>query len=217
MVIFNDLRITEDRKYLTVDCQIEDVDGYDSFYIKKVELIYYKNVVDFGCIGINDDYYAFKMYEKGESEEPSRNFTRTISMYDIMYGPDAQPNFGTSTFENGLFYVAVTCDGGSAQDLYILNQRGCGADNTFEIGVVLDWYAVYQNGISYAAKLAYSCGNSCEDPSGYEQFILYWYGLQLAIATCDWIQVAKLWDKFLRMFSRGVGSGSGAGGCGCRG
>ena len=219
MVIFNDLRITEDRKYLNVDCQIEDVDGYDSFYIKKVDLIYYKNVVDFGNIGINDSYHAYTMYEKQESDEPENHLELTVTMNDIMYGPNKQPNFGTSTFENGLFYVAVTCDGGSAQDLYILSQRSCGSDSLFEIGVVLDWYAVYQNGMAYASKLAFSCGNSCEDPSGYEQFILHWYGLQLAIATCDWIQVAKLWEKFLRMFSRGVGGGAvvGSSGCGCRG
>ena len=219
MVIFNDLRITEDRKYLIVDCQIEDADGFDGLYIDKIDLMYYTKVKDFSMIGINVDDYAYRMYEKDEDDETEkhRNIRVQVSMYDIKSGPNKQPNFGTNTFENGLFYVAVTCAGTPTNPL-ILEGYGCGADRLTDIGVVLDWYSVYENGMAFASKLAFSCGNTCDDPSGYEQFILHWYGLQLAIATCDWIQVSRLWPKFLRMFARETGNASvSGGGCGCRG
>lgn len=215
MVIFNDLRISEDRKYLIVDCQIEDVDGYDGLYIDRVDVMHYSKVTDFSCIGYDADTYAYTMYQKDEDddEDTVRSVRLSVSIDKIL---EDQPNFGVSTFENGLFYVAVTC-GGTPTNSLTLEGYGCGADKMMDVGVILDWYAVYQNGMAYASKLAFSCGNSCDDPSGYEQFILHWYGLQLAIATCDWIQVAKFWPKFLRMFANGVGKGTISGGCGCRG
>lgn len=217
MVIFNDLRISEDRKYLIVDCQIEDVDGYDGLYIDKVDVMHYSKITDFSCIGYDADAYAINLYTKDEDddEDTVRSVRLTLSVDDIPSKTDSF-DFGTTTFENGLFYVAVTC-GGTPENAGTLVRYGCGADKMMDIGVILDWYAVYQNGMAYASKLAFSCGNSCDDPSGYEQFILHWYGLQLAIATCDWIQVAKFWPKFLRMFANGVGKGTISGGCGCRG
>ena len=218
MVIFNDLRITEDKKRLIVDCQIEDVDGYDSFYIDSVVVVYYANYSD-QCVGTPTEDTSIILYQKDEDDPDDviRAGRWALTLRDLTdeSSPKFNPNFGTHKFDGELFFVYVRVAGGSGQDLYILNHRGCGADRMYDVGVVLDWHKVYEQGIAFAAKLGTSCANPCEDPSGFEQFILHWYGLQLAIATCDWYQVTKLWPKFIRAFSRGVGNPSLGSGCGC--
>lgn len=205
MVIFNDLRITEDKDCLIVDCYIEDIDGYEGMYIDSVKIEYYKNFTDEGCVSD----HALTLYEDDGAEKTSVRCLLNKSTIEAQ-----AETFGTDTFDGGLFLVTVECDG-TPSNASVLAQYTCGSDSTVDIGVVVDWQSVYRQGMGYAAKLAYGCDNPCEVPSGFEQFILYWYALQLAISTCDWLQVKKLWDKFLRAFHGGGQAVSVSSGCGC--
>lgn len=205
MVIFNDLRITEDKECLIVDCYIEDIDGYDGMYIDSIDIDYYKNVTE-DC---QPSEHAINLYTH-EDGETFRALRKTLKRSDIV-GKD----FGTETFDGGLFFVVVRCDG-NPTNLEVLAQYSCTMDNTVDIGVIIDWQRIYEQGMGYAAKLAYGCDNPCDSPVGFEQFIIYWYALQLAISTCDWPQVRKLWPKFLRAFGGGNASSTSSSGCGCK-
>ena len=203
MVIFNELRITEDKDCLIVDCSIEDIEGYRGMYIDSVYVEYYKNVTE---DGVPSDS-AICLYEKADTETGKTAIRKTLNASSL-----DRDTFGTDTFAGGLFFVTVMCDG-TPENPELLASYSCGADNTTDVGVAVDWHSVYSLGMGYAARLAYNCENPCDIPDGFENFILYWYALQLAIATCDWLQVRKLWDKFMRAL---VGNeGAVAGGCGC--
>ena len=207
MVIFNDLRITEEKDCIVVDCQIEDVDGYDGMYIDSVDVEYYKNATD----DMSPSDKAINIYTAPEGDTGRRwvRCTLNASQLDIK-------TFGTDTFDNGLFFVIVRCDG-TPENPDVLESYSCGADNTVDIGAVLDWQSIYTLGMKHAAKLAYGCTDICDVPSGFESFILYWYALQLAISTCDWLAVKKLWDKFMRSLSGITPGATLNSGCGCRG
>lgn len=207
MVIFNELRITEEKDCLIVDCQIEDIDGYDGMYIDSIDVEYYKNANDDGSLSGKH----INIYTDSESSHGRLWVRATLNASQLN-----KDTFGTNTFERGLFFVIVRCDG-TPENPSILASYSCGADNTVDVGAVIDWQSVYTLGMGHAARLAYGCDSKCDIPSDFESFILYWHALQLAISTCDWLAVKNLWDKFLRALSgtmSGVTSGSG---CGCRG
>lgn len=209
MVIFNELRISEDKQCITVDVEIEDVDGYDGMYIDGIYLEYYKNASDSG--DLTPGKY-FTMYEHAEGDDDT-HVRKRVTIDDIEEQMSLY-DFGTPEFDKGLFFVHVHCDGTPVNGS-ILEGYGCGADNTWDTGIILDWKAVYEYGMGYAAKLAKSCGNPCDEPTGFKQFILLWYALQLAISTCDYSRVRGLWDRILKTFS-GFSGASLSSGCGCK-
>ena len=202
MVIFNEIRLSDDKSSLIVDCSVESLDIYEQMYIDTIYVEYYKNVT---TVGVPSDK-AKKIYDSHNDTETRQSVRRCLNEYSISLN-----NFGTDTFDGGLFYVIVNCDGNLPASV---STYSCRADNTQDIGVVLDWEMLYQQGMGHVARLAMSSDCNCDGAAELEQFILMWNGLKLAIAACDYDQIANLWDKFLGITSAkgGVSSVS----CGCR-
>ena len=208
MVIFNELRIAEDGGCLIVDCEIENVDLYKNMYIESICIDYYKNT---SAVSMPSDK-AFLVYENKTGDTTVRAKRVSMSVNSL-----ARSEFGISSFDDGLFYVIVTCAGVPGSD--IVNYP-CGTDNPQRIGVIIDWRAFYQRGMNYVGAILGTCRktNWCDSPDGFEDFIILWNALKLAIDTCDWTLVKDLWDKFLKApFSIGASTPSAGrtGGCGC--
>lgn len=203
MVIFNEVRLTEDKTSLVVDCSVEALDIYNSMYINTIYVDYYKNVTTAGV----PSEKARKIYDRQDDTQNRQSVRRCLNETSISIA-----NFGTDVFEGGLFYVIVNCAGSLPASAATYS---CRADNTQDIAIVPDWKMLYQHGMGHVARLAMSASCNCEDGAGLEQFALLWNAIRLAIAACDYKQVEKLWDKFL-----GISSGNGVASsisCGCRG
>ena len=209
MVIFNDLRISEDKDKLIIDCEVEGVDGYENIYIDGVYVAYYKKVSAFDDFPTGD--YLATVYEKGDKD--AQTHVRVCLDSENI----TKKTFGTDTFNGGMFFVYVKCNYEGTLNWDVMQNYGCGADRFWDIGIILDWKSVYEQGMGYAAKLALGCGSVCNEPTGFKQFILHWYALQLAISTCDYRQASKLWDRFIRMFDASSAAFSPlSSGCGCK-
>ena len=206
MVRFNELRITEDRKCLIVDCEVEQIGLYSDMYIDEIRLDYYKNV-DSSGIPTTKSYQMWK-YQDGD---PKMRGVR-VSMDDTAL---SDTEFGIDTFKDELFYVTVICGGDFANNMTVHgSELPCGVDNNVDIQAVIDWKGFYERGMQFVSSM-YGCGaDKCEIPAGFEDFILLWNALKAAIAVCDWPLVAKLWDRILRSraYNKTVGI---SGGCGC--
>ena len=204
MVRFNELRITEDRKCLIVDCEIEQIGLYADMYIDEIRLDYYKNVDSSGLPTTKS--YQMWQYQDGS---PKMRGVR-VSMFDTAL---SETEFGVDTFKDGLFYVTVIC-GGDLKMTVHGSELPCGTDNNVDIQAVIDWKGFYERGMQFISSM-YGCGaDKCEIPAGFEDFILLWNALKTAIAVCDWPLVSKLWDRILRSraYNKTVGL---SGGCGC--
>ncbi len=200
MVKFDELRISEDGKYLTVECHVENYDVYSNMYIQTIYLEYYKNR---GTVGVPSE----KAYLMFENHNPTPTDVRAVRCRISL---DALPgDFGTSEFRNGLFYVYVTCDGDLAPQVASMY---CGYDVTLDIAVIPDWKALYKMIMPYVARFASDC-SPCDIPDGFEHFILLWNAFRFAVDTCDWVLVDKLWSELM---GTAVG-GYVHSGCGCRG
>lgn len=205
MVTFNELRISDDRNCLIIDCEVERVDIYKNMYIKSVYLEYYKNA----NAASMPSSKAVCIYDNNTDATSVKALRISYSVSAL-----ARSEFGITNFDNGLFYVIVNCDG--TLDKSIANYP-CGYDETTDIGAILDWRAFYTRGMQYVTSLFNGC-NPCPELTGFEHFAVLWNALKMALSTCDWNLVSDLWDKFLMSPSNffGVSSGTGSSGCGCR-
>lgn len=200
MVKFDELRISEDGQYLTVECHIENYDVYSEMYIDTIYLEYYKNR---GTVGVPSDKALLMFENDNEDKTKTRHVRCRISLMQL------PGNFGTSEFRNGLFYVYVNCDGhlpASVSSMY------CGYDVTLDVAVIPDWRMLYKMIMPLVGKFASGC-TPCDDVDGFGHLILMWYAFKYAVETCDWTTVDRLWDEFI---GDPIGSVS-HGGCGCFG
>jgi hypothetical protein len=198
MVKFDELRISENGEYLTIECRIEDYDVYSDMYIDTIYLEYYKNR---GTIGVPSEK-ALKVFENTRQDKNAVKHVRVRLCLTQLPG-----NFGTSDFRNGLFYVYVNSDGNLPA---AVAGMGCGYDVNLDVAVIPDWKMLYEKIMPLVAKYASGC-TPCDDISGFGHLILMWYAFKYAVETCDWVTVDRLWGEF-------VGDAAGAvsrGGCGC--
>jgi len=180
MVVFNELRISDDKESIVIDCHIQDVSYYTEMYINGIYLEYYKDFSDARALGER----AYTVYEKGDGD--AMTYIRRIVQLD-----DLQYKTGVGSLEGALFYVVVDCDGELPQDII---QYGAWASTTTDVGVLFDWEMLYHRGIQHIASYYYQ-DKMCGDTSGLQEFILLWNALRLAIQTGDWPLVNTLWDK----------------------
>lgn len=197
MIQFNKLQISADKLTLTIDCEVKS--QYSSYYhISEVYLEYYENARALSSTGSLSDKAVTLSTPVGTN--PTSYSTTVVSQQ--------LSGTGTDTFDGGMFFVVVKCEVHSTPPASL----SCEETRLMQIGVALDWRAVYARGMQFVSVLAIDC-NTCSDYDGFEQFILNWYGLRLALATCDTEIASRMWDRFLR--TGGKYSGVKAIGCGC--
>lgn len=201
MVIFNELRITEDRSCLIVDCEIENVDIYANMYISSIYLDYYKNTTAASMPSSK----AVCLYENTGSDTTVKGKRVTLTELGL-----SSAGMGVSAFKDGLFYVIVNCDGTLPSNI---GNYPCGYDDTTKVAVVLDWKTLYERGMGYLSSLFGDCGNPCGDTGPFEHLAIIWNALRLAIDICNWDLVKELWNKLVRTF--GSNTSTGVSGCGC--
>lgn len=187
MVTFNELRIDKDANKLVIDCII-DTSIYEDAYIEKIELVYFTNINSNGSY--IDSSKVYTVYEDRTSQEEYEG--------RWLVGTECFTTLHINTFDNGLFYVKVYCSYDGTQ---------------YDTAVIPDWESVYEIGMPYVADLAAYGFNKCDLPIAFEEFVMLWYALQLAIAVCDYGQIAALWGKFLRLYEGGYAQTR----CGCNG
>lgn len=198
MVTFDDLRISSDKQSVVVECHVDQYDIYKDMYIKSIHIEYFRNR---GVVGVPGEH-AICIYENTEPDTTVQQIRKTLSVNSL-----SADKFGTDKFDGGLFYVTVQCDGNLPASAA---SYGCWADNTVDVGVILDWQVLYHQGMQYVAALTDAC-NVCDSMSDFEHFILVWNAIKLAIDTCDWVQLDKLWPDLVGGTVPVDGSG-----CGCK-
>ena len=202
MIQFDELKMANDRSSLSIKCSVET--AYTSYvYIKKVDIMYYTEASVLSSTSKKKNLYT------GTSE--SKQTYGYSGGESPVYLATLETPLGIDTLKNGMFFVVVTCE--VKTGVSIPASLPCGADNLVHIGIILDWKSVYEHGMQYVSALLADC-NPCPAYDKYEQFILNWYGLRMAIATCDAVAAAKMWERFLRAETSN-GLTVSATGCGC--
>lgn len=205
MVIFNELRINDGKDKLFVECSVDNLSIYDKMYIKEVYLYHYSNADTIG--EPRDLSKVIQLFNNTVDDTTITTFRACVTPSDIPIG-----DYGFTTFDKGLFFVKVICDGELPAST---SQFACGTDDTVDIGVIVDWKAMYTYGMQFVAELNRK-DESCNPHDNFIQFILTWFSIKLAISSCDFDQLYKLWDRFIRLYAHSSRITNGMGGCGCK-
>lgn len=204
MVVFNDLRLADDKNSLLVDCFVEDLNIYENVYITEIAVDYYKNVE---TSGVASD----KAIVIFNNDTPDTSIKAVHACLTKETLAEHSETFGTDTFDGGLFYVFVTCSDTVSAAAASLP---CGYDDVVDIGVVPDWKMLYEIGMNYTMRMAGKCFDECADQADFIQFLLIWNSLKMAIDTCEFALIEKVWDRILRLYRHTPMTFSA--GCGCK-
>ena len=195
MIKFNELRISEDKQYMKVNCQVETLEGYSDVYINGVYAIPYKN---FKPTASRKSDYDSSDYVTLYNGAPSKHIEICKS----------RNFFPGQTLQDSLYFIMVTHEG---EVSFSLTNYNCTADEEIAYAVILDWERIYKEGMQFVLQFFKNCGTNCSDNKAFEDFVLRWEAFKLAIATCDWVLVSELWDSLFKRTSAHVSSGCGCG------
>ncbi len=184
MVSFSELRISDDKDQIIIECAVRDLPIYTNMYIDTITIEHYENFSESGSPG-GKSYVAYRNGTNGSSQRNVRCVVDLAAVSQL---------FALTDFDGGLFYVFVHCGGTLSPNA---SQYGDGATSTTDLAIVLDWRKFYKAGLKQLVAYYMGCGLKCTVPAWLEEFVMLWNAIKLAIETCDWTLLDRLWRKFL--------------------
>lgn len=212
MIIFDQLRISDDGKRLYINLHVNNADYFEHVYLDSLTIMTHEKVS-----GVTDpmspteDYIYKKTYEGSQKEEA---LVLTAEDFFKIWETDPKAmRFRYSEMSKTLFFVYVkvkiAIDEGEDFDI------PCGLDREITVGVTFDTAMLYQLVMNYTRELA----QDCVVPQGFTDLILLWNAFKSAIETEHYIPAIRFWDMLFGKEGKGIiGNGSiNSKGCGCHG
>lgn len=223
MVLFDQLRISEDGKKLYINLHVNTADYFDNIYLDSLTIMTADKVLEATDAGSPTSDYIYKKTFSGEVKtadivltvadfsEALLN-TNTNGTPKNSSKPTALVSFDHPDFTQDLFFVYVKVKGIPDEC------TPCSLDKEITVGVTFDTSLFYQLVMNYTRQLA----SDCTIPQGFTDLILLWNAFKAAVDTEHWIPAINFYNQ---IFGNGgmkvVGNVDATGsvkvrGCGCR-
>ena len=210
MVIFNDLRISEDSEYLVVDVSIEDSDFYKDVTIESIVIDNQDTYIVNGP-SENPVYKTTIIYNPELVHSQSGEFNDPVRVEDesycYCYDENKQNVVLTipksklgGCLKNNIFFVYIITAGEILPD----TPKEFIPNSNIAIGVVYNKLLFYLKAITYLDEL----NNRCSIPKELIDYILKLKALELNIATGNYVQVTKYWNKYFKVNNNGTNNSS---------
>lgn len=185
MIVFQDLRISSDGNQLFIDAVIAPYNYYEGMFISSISIDTEQTFIPSGPSGS-------VVYSK-EFQDQNKEQSLILTPKDLNLG----------SFNNHILYVYVEVDG--IPD----SMTPCGMDNKITLGVALNWYTIYRQGLKYMRQTSDNC---CGMSREFVDYILRFKAFELALRTANY-QLAN--NRFLQWFSLGNISSYSVSPCNC--
>ena len=199
MIIFNNIKITQDNKYLIIDAEIEDNAYYKDMYIDQVVIdnqdtyiqngpssnpiyIYQAQPQDNNIYTTDDlankvtDEDGIAVQDEGDTQSYSREVHLILDKKDLI------------EIENNMFFVYIIAGGTPSPD------TPCGYDVNIALKVVVNTYPIYNTMIQYLKEL----GNTCGTPYGIIDKILQIKMLDASVQTGNNLKAIEIWNTYFK-------------------
>lgn len=214
MVIFDQLKISDNGREMHIGFHINKADYFNNIYLESLTIMVANQVSETDPLTSTANYiykYDFpsgmKEYnvvlDKGSFDAASNNWNPTTGEAIDSSKPYANTSFDTLNLSSDLFFVYVKCAEG-----VIIGCPPCRLDELTTLGVTFDENLLHQKVLGYTKELA----DSCNIPRGFIDLILLWQAFKSSIETEHYIQAIKYW-KMLFNNNKSYNSK----GCGCHG
>ncbi len=197
MVIFDQLKISDNGKLMMVNFHVNGAEYFKNIYLESLTIMTADQVSETDPL-TSTAQYIYKV-----------EFEDNLKEYNVALQPtDFNENFTKSNFSSDLFFVYVKC-----KDAPIIGCPPCRLDELTTLGVTFDENLLHQKVLGYTNDLL----ADCNVPQGFTDFILLWQAFKSAIESEHYIPAIKYWKM---LFDIPVGSGGyigNTGNCGCNG
>ena len=199
MIIFNNIKITQDNKYLIIDAEIEDNAYYKDMYIDQVVIdnqdtyiqngpssnpiyIYQAQPQDNNIYTTDDlvnkvtDEDGIAVQDEGDTQSYSRKVHLMLDKKDLI------------EIENNMFFVYIIAGGTPSPD------TPCGYDVNVALKVVVNTYPIYNTMMQYLKELSNTCGT----PYGIIDKILQIKMLDASVQTGNNLKAIEIWNTYFK-------------------
>ena len=213
MIIFNNIKITQDNKYLIIDAEIEDNAYYKDMYIDQVVIdnqdtyiqngpsnnpiyIYQAQPQDNNIYTTDDlankvtDEDGIAVQDEGDTQSYSRKVHLMLDKKDLI------------EIENNMFFVYIIAGGTPSPE------TPCGYDVNIALKVVVNTYPIYNAMMQYLKEL----GNTCSTPYGIIDKILQIKMLDASVQTGNNLKAIEIWNTYFKNKQEDININ-----CGCNG
>ena len=195
MILFDQLRISDDGKRLYINLHVNNAEYFQNIYLDSLIVTTADKVSETSPHLPSEDY----IYKK--------EFTGNERKADLVLQPvDMNEKFSKSSFSSDLFFVYVKVKGTPDPC------TPCRLDEEITLGVTFDESLLYQKVMQYTKSLA----DDCTIPVGFIDFILLWNAFKASIETEHYIPAIKYYNMLFEK-SNTVASYEMIKPCGCHG
>ena len=182
MIIFDQLRISDDGKRMYINAHVNKADYFNDIYIDSIVIQTADKVSETDPGLPTSDYVYIK-----KAEENAKELNLVLEASDLSRSWESDPKaiaFGRGDMGNTLFFVYIKCKGtpGSCTP--------CRLDEETTLGVVFDENVLHQRVMDYTKELV----ADCSVPSAFIDFILLWNAFKSAIETEHYIPAIKFFN-----------------------
>lgn len=195
MIIFDQLRISDDGKQMYINLHVNKADYFKDIYLDSLMIM------------TADKVSETNPYQPTKDAIYNISFDNEQNEANLVITPnDCTELFTKNTFSNDLFFVYVKVKG-------TLDEcTPCPLDKEITLGVTFDEALLYQKVMQFTKELA----DNCTVSKGFIDLILLWYGFKAAIETEHYIEAIDFWKKMF-FGHHGIEGLSTYKPCGCHG
>lgn len=204
MVLFDQLRISDDGQRLYINVHVNKADYFKNMYIDSIVVMTADKVSETAPGTPTSDYVYIKKVE-GNAKE----LDLVLTSLDLTKSWETDPKamaFNKADMSNTLFFVYIKCKGTPGEC------TPCRLDEETTLGVVFDENVLYQRVINYTKELV----ADCSVPTEFTDFILLWNAFKAAVETEHYVAAIKFYNKLFGVVRSGY-SNNIIKTCGCNG
>lgn len=204
MIIFDQLRISDDGKRMYINAHVNKADYFNDIYIDSIVIQTADKVSETDPGLPTSDYVYIK-----KAEENAKELNLVLEASDLSRSWESDPKaiaFNRGDMSKTLFFVYIKCKGtpGSCTP--------CRLDEETTLGVVFDENVLHQRVVDYTKELV----ADCSVPSAFIDFILLWNAFKSAIETEHYIPAIKFFNMMFEEVGKSCQSRT-IKTCGCNG
>lgn len=204
MIIFDQLRISDDGKRMYINAHVNKADYFNDIYIDSIVIQTADKVSETDPGLPTSDYVYIK-----KAEENAKELNLVLEASDLSRSWETDPKaiaFNRGDMSKTLFFVYIKCKGtpGSCTP--------CRLDEETTLGVVFDENVLHQKVMDYTKELV----ADCSVPSAFIDFILLWNAFKSAIETEHYIPAIKFFNMMFEEVGKSCQSRT-IKTCGCNG
>lgn len=204
MIIFDQLRISDDGKRMYINAHVNKADYFNDIYIDSIVIQTADKVSETDPGLPTSDYVYIK-----KAEENAKELNLVLEASDLSRSWETDSKaiaFNRGDMSKTLFFVYIKCKGtpGSCTP--------CRLDEETTLGVVFDENVLHQKVMDYTKELV----ADCNVPSAFIDFILLWNAFKSAIETEHYIPAIKFFNMMFEEVGKSCQSRT-IKTCGCNG